>query len=287
MPDTRPPEVASAPQDDWGQALAALPLESPPPGGWDRVARQLPRKRSPARIWVPAALAASLALLLVAPWKTQPPATPTSTNVVSSQQEVAPATQPPAEVALPQPHPAPAAVAANETATKDVAAHLPATSTEPATAPRRIGDAPQQRQVASAQTDATVPAQAASVRKEGATQERLVAESPQANPVAADVPAPPSQEDLYAESARLEALLSQIRDDRVSSATAMALSAELHDRISGIDAALSQPDLDAGQRLSLWRERVATLQRMTGVESTQRWMAANGYRTDGQVAQIY
>ena len=67
----------------------------------------------------------------------------------------------------------------------------------------------------------------------------------------------------------------------------MALSAELHDRISGVDAALSQPDLDAGQRLALWRERVATLQRLTGVESTQRWMAANGYRADGQVAQIY
>lgn len=286
MPDARPPEVASAPQDDWGQALAALPLESPPSGGWDRVARQLPRKRSPARIWVPAALAASLALLLVAPWKTQPPATRDSTNMASTQAVVAPTTRPPVEVAPPQPESAQVAVAANETASNDVATHLPAASTEPATAPRRIRDTPQ-RQVASTQTDATVPAHAASVDKEGATQERLAAESPQVNPVAADVPSPPSQEDLYAESARLEALLSQIRDDRVSSATAMALSAELHDRISGIDAALSQPDLDAGQRLGLWRERVATLQRMTGVESTQRWMAANGYRADGQVAQIY
>lgn len=82
-------------------------------------------------------------------------------------------------------------------------------------------------------------------------------------------------------------MLAQIRDDRVSSGTAMALSAELHDRLGGIDAALSQPELEAGERLGLWRERVATLQRLTGVESTQRWMAANGYRADGQVAQIY
>lgn len=285
MPDTRPPEVASAPQDDWGQALATLPLESPPPGGWDRVARQLPRKRSPARIWVPAALAASLALLLVAPWKTQPPATPASTDVASTQSKVVPAAQP-VDAAAAQPDTTQVAVAANQTSSNDVAKATPAPSSKSTTSSRHNRDA-QQRRVASAQTDATDPAQAASVEKEGATQERLAAESPQANPVAADVPSSPSQEDLYAESARLEALLSQIRDDRVSSATAMALSAELHDRISGIDAALSQPDLDAGQRLNLWRERVATLQRMTGVESTQRWMAANGYRTDGQVAQIY
>lgn len=286
MPDARPPEVAAAPQDDWGQALAALPLESPPPGNWDRIARQLPRKRSPARIWVPAALAASLALLLVAPWKTQPPATPASTGVASTQQDVAPAARPPLELAAPPLESAQVDVAANDVASSDVGTRTHAVATEPTTAPRHNRDA-QQRQVASAQTDATVPAHAASTEKQGATRERLAAEMPPTKPVSADVPAPPSQEDLYAESARLEALLSQIRDDRVSSATAMALSAELHDRISGIDAALSQPDLDAGQRLGLWRERVATLQRMTGVESTQRWMAANGYRADGQVAQIY
>lgn len=286
MPDARPPEVAAAPQDDWGQVLAALPLESPPPGGWDRIAQQMPRRRSPARIWVPAALAASLALLLVAPWKNQPPATPVSTDVVSTPRNIAPATQPPVEVAASPSESAQVGVAAHEVASSDVGIRTPAVSTEPTTAPRRNRDT-QPRQLASAPIDATVPAHAASVDKEGAMQERLAAELPQPNKVAAVAPSPPSQEDLYAESARLEALLSQIRDDRVSSATAMALSAELHDRISGIDAALSQPDLDAGQRLGLWRERVATLQRMTGVESTQRWMAANGYRADGQVAQIY
>ena len=105
--------------------------------------------------------------------------------------------------------------------------------------------------------------------------------------VAATDNAAPTLESLYAESARLESLLSQIRDDTVSSGTAMALSAELHDRVTGIDAALSQPDLAADARLKLWRDRVATLQRLAGVETTQRWMVANGYRADGQIAQVY
>ncbi|HVK50713.1 MAG TPA: hypothetical protein VM469_03115 [Pseudoxanthomonas sp.] len=270
MPDARPPEAASAPSDDWGQVLAALPLESPPEGGWQRVAQRLPARRSPARVWVPAALAASLALLLLVPWKTQPPTTQVNPGVASSSQhdqhvERAPpptVSAPPAAVDATDA--TQVAVAATETGERDVAASLPEPSVDAATQPRRSTTP---HLLADTHKAATVTAPVASTDKKAATS--------------------PSQEDLYAESARLEALLAQIRDDRVSSGTAMALSAELHDRLGGIDAALSQPELEAGERLGLWRERVATLQRLTGVESTQRWMAANGYRADGQVAQIY
>lgn len=287
MPDARPPEAASAPPEDWGQVLAALPLEAPPEGGWQRIAQQLPKRRSPARIWVPAALAASLALLLVAPWKTQPPpATQVNSSVASTAPRDQPIERAPASTVSTQPpaasthDTAQVAVAAQ----RDVAASQPERLLDAATQPSR-SSAPQR--MADTHKTATVAATTASTDKKAATPHGVAADTYPTTAAATNATASPSQEDLYAESARLEALLAQIRDDRVSSGTAMALSAELHDRLGGIDAALSQPELEAGERLSLWRERVATLQRLTGVESTQRWMAANGYRADGQVAQIY
>jgi hypothetical protein len=287
MPDARPPDAAPAPLEEWGQALAALPLEAPPAGSWERVARQLPRRRSPARYWVPAALAASLALLFVAPWKGQQPAELPNTRVAhhSPATQVAPGSTAPADAS--KAAPVATSVAASNTAPPAITREqaTPAPQLQLQGQPRRGNPAP--RLLGSTQPAATVPANDASLDKPSAPPVLQAAGESPATAVAATPAPPPTQEELYAESARLEALLSQIRDDRVSSGTAMALSAELHERITGIDAALSQPELDAGQRMELWRERVATLQRLTGVESTQRWMAANGYRADGQVAQVY
>ena len=107
------------------------------------------------------------------------------------------------------------------------------------------------------------------------------AESPSAT-VAANA----TLETLHAESAQLESLLQLARDDRVSSGTAAALAAELDSRVASIDAALMRPGLSPDQQMSLWRERVEALRSLTSFESTRRWLAANGSRYDGALAQV-
>lgn len=299
MRDSHPPDAPQlplTPEEDWGRALSALPLDAPPAGGWERVSARMPRRRSPARYWVPAAVAASLAVLLVLPWKTQDSRAPDAPSVASTTPPVSvPASTPAAN------HTAPAvtqptgtdiavtAAATDQAATNAVAARkgkpthnqkpvAPVPSTTQAPAPRLLADAPATQPAANTQATSELDAPG--------VQASYAAADTSSDNATASVPAP-TLEDLYAESARLEALLSQIRDDRVSSGTAMALSADLHDRIANIDTALSQPNLGSDARLGLWRDRVAALQRLTGVETTQRWMAANGYLSDGQVAQIY
>lgn len=83
-------------------------------------------------------------------------------------------------------------------------------------------------------------------------------------------------ERLYAESARLEALVAIARDDSVASAPATLLTASLDERIGHIDGALSQAGLERGQRLQLWQSRVEALRELAGVETTQRWLSARG-----------
>lgn len=95
-----------------------------------------------------------------------------------------------------------------------------------------------------------------------------------------------SLDSLYAESAQLESLLQYARDDRVSSATAAAMSGELDARIAAIDAALMQPGLSPERQLWLWRGRVEALRSLTSFESNRRWLAANGERYDGAVARV-
>lgn len=109
--------------------------------------------------------------------------------------------------------------------------------------------------------------------------------SPRSAP-SATAAADASLEQLYAESAQLESLLQVARDDRVSSATAAALSGELDARIAAIDAALMQPGLSPERQLWLWRSRVEALRSLTGFESNRRWLAANGKRYDGALARV-
>ena len=285
MPDVHSPGPVPAPPD-WNAAFSALPLETPPADGWARVSAALPAASKPsrARYWIPAAIAASLALMMVWPRDPGEHSAPPSVATVS-ETSPASATAPeraPATVAVAAQTPTGNASAQESDTTeasgpRSIAAQVdttPVASTPkkqtPESAPRAVEPAPAQTQLAQtqlAQTPSPSTGDAAAAANAGA----------EANPL----------ESLYAESAQLEALLSQISDDRVASGPAMALSAQLHDRVASIDAALSQPDLAADARLDLWRERVAALQRLTGVEGTQRWMAANGYRADGEVARIY
>lgn len=99
-------------------------------------------------------------------------------------------------------------------------------------------------------------------------------------------PQPVTLDQLYAESARLEALLQVARDDRVSSAAAAAVSSEMDARVAAIDRALIQPGLSPERQLWLWRSRVDALRTLAGFESTRRWLAANGERYDGAVARV-
>ena len=93
-------------------------------------------------------------------------------------------------------------------------------------------------------------------------------------------------ERLYAESAQLESLLAVARDERVSSATAAALSGELESRLASIDVALMQPGLTRDQQLDLWRQRVDSLRTLTGFESNRRWLAAHGAHYDGVLVAV-
>ena len=97
---------------------------------------------------------------------------------------------------------------------------------------------------------------------------------------------PQTLDQLYAESARLEAVLQYARDDRVSSAAAAAVAGDMDARIATIDRALMQPGLSPEQQLWLWRNRVDALRSQAGFESTRRWLAANGGRYDGAVARV-
>ncbi|MFT4255457.1 MAG: hypothetical protein QM599_00590 [Pseudoxanthomonas sp.] len=92
---------------------------------------------------------------------------------------------------------------------------------------------------------------------------------------------------LYAQSARLESLLSQWRDERVATGPAAVLAGEYETRLAGIDAALSEPALSAPQRAALWRERIDALQRLTAFHGSQRLLAAQGERYDGQLVAVY
>jgi hypothetical protein len=92
--------------------------------------------------------------------------------------------------------------------------------------------------------------------------------------------------DLQTESAQLEALVTLTRDDRVASASAAVMSSDLDQRLSLIDAALTDAALPAEQRLSLWRQRVGALRSLAGVESTQRWFAARGERYEDALVRV-
>lgn len=113
-----------------------------------------------------------------------------------------------------------------------------------------------------------------------------------ATPPATAVTQPPATstadplEQLYFESAQLEALLAVARDDRVSSATAAVLAEAYEERLAAIDAALARPGLDRETQVALWQQRVEGLRSLTGFESNRRWLAAQGTRYDGALVLV-
>ena len=254
MPDANHPH--SPRPVDWSQAFAALPQEAPPVRAWETLSARLDARRT--RRW-PAwlALAAALALVALLPLRhggdrpangaTATRATPVAT--VPRQQ--APADARDAPVAAAQ-------VAAANAPSRPAPAD--ATSTPPSAAPAdRVAKA--SPKPARQQPRATLAGPATEV----------------ARPDVANDSAAATLQPLYAESARLEALLSLARDDRVASASAAVVADALDAQVASIDVALADPALDDARRLQLWRERVDALRQAAGFEGTQRLLASQGH----------
>lgn len=102
----------------------------------------------------------------------------------------------------------------------------------------------------------------------GESAQRVVASAPPA-------PVDPLPQ-LRSESAQLEALLAAAANGATTSAPVVVLSAELEDRLQGIDDRLGSAALTDAQRLPLWQQRVDVLRELAGLQSTQQWLAARG-----------
>ncbi|UZW59685.1 hypothetical protein [Lysobacter enzymogenes] len=307
------PEQSPTPSD-WAGAFAALPAETPPAGGWTRLAERLAEQPVAAAAAAPASVAATarrsrqrwaLAAMLAAAlplglWlglRAQRPAQgPVSEPLV---RQAPPAAAPQRDAAT-----APArtddgnqriaasgqadggnrSVAGSADRGRDSASEArptptPATAdttqpTRTATAERRLATAtnvvPQPRAAATASSDAAA----------SAAPDHVVRASDDAR-LAAQL------RELQAESAQLEALVAAARDERVASAAAAVMSADLDQRLRLIDTALIDGALPAVSRVALWRERVDSLRALAGVESTQRWFAARGgERYDGALVRV-
>jgi hypothetical protein len=270
MPDASDPR-GRAPFG-WGEAFAALPLETPPADAWSRVAAHLDAHVAPAPAapvgvaasrhgrrrfartagWLGAATAAALALVVAWPRHDAPQAVPASNDAVASSiTPSADATRKPPTTTTTSATPAidPALAAGGNAPKRDATAiALP-----------KVVEAARKPRIASRDASAHGDASRSNVPAAGAH----AADGAQLDA-------------LYAESARLEALLALARDDRVASASAAVLASALDAQVAGIDARLAQPGLDAAQRGALWQARVDALRQAAGFESTQRVLASQG-----------
>lgn len=257
-----------APPVTWTGAFAALPLQAPPAGGWERLRERLPRTTPARRRRWPAwgALAASLALAVAIPLQLRPD------------------TAPPAAPVAPVAEASGNAIGAGDDA--QAASRTPITAVASATpaAPARVPDAAAGSRAAAGTASTSRP-----IRKPRPA-------APAQEPIRTLAPAPGTallaSADLEAiralqdESAQLEGILALARDDRVSSGTAAALSSGLDDRLADIDAALLQPGLEPARRSALWSERVDALRQLVGIETTQRLYAARGQSFDAALVSI-
>lgn len=304
MPE-RPPTPS-----DWAGAFAALPAETPPAGGWARLAERLAEqpvaavaaasapvaataRRSRQRWALAAMLAAALPLGLWLGLRAQRPAQgPVSEPLV---RQAPPAAAPRRDAAAPtQADDANRRIAASghaDEGNRSIAA----------TADRgRDGLSEPRPSPPPATADATRPPRTAAAERRLATAENIVpqpraAAAAPSDPTGSATPERAADDarlaaqlrELQAESAQLEALVAASRDERVASAAVAVMSADLDQRLRLIDTALIDGALPAVSRVALWRERVDSLRALAGVESTQRWFAARGgERYDGALVRV-
>ena len=271
MPDADRPRELTDPPADWSTAFAALPQATPPQDGWHRLAEQVPtpaqstRARSASRpkwpVWL--ATAASLALAAAAPLALMAPApdtTPSPSPTAPARGSVARISTPPSPTAVAGTETVPAAsVVERDTAASDPQQDARVASVEQSPVPAR-GDRP------TAPSPNVEEAQLVALTDDGA-EIRLAG--------------------IQQESARLEALLAMAHDDRVGSGTGAMLAAQLQSRLSEIDGVLASDTIDDDERLALWDARVDTLRDLTGLETTERWFAAEGRAYDTALVQVH
>ena len=277
MPDADRPRELTDPPADWSTAFAALPQATPPQHGWHRLAEQLPtpahstRARSASRprspVWL--ATAASLALAAAVPFALMEPA---------------PDTTPSPSPTAPAPAPAPATGSVARISTPPSPTAGAQTQTVPAAAvvePDTAASSPQAQTRVAVVEPSPVPAQG----------DRAPASSPdieEVHPVAVTDDRPEIRlAGVQQESARLEALLAMAHDDRVGSGTGAMLAAQLQSHLSQIDGVLASDTIDDDERLALWNARVDTLRDLTGLETTERWFAAEGRAYDTALVQVH
>ncbi|BDU17775.1 hypothetical protein [Lysobacter auxotrophicus] len=251
MPDTDRNDSRA----DWSSAFAALPMEAPPSGGWQRMERALDaaparRQRRHWPVWLAAAAIGAIALVPVLHRSADEATAPASNELAARKRTPVDTSRPPLPASK-----RPETRVANTT---EPAPSSEATRIDDAPAATRADETPR---IASAMPTETAPdPRAAELRNQVAT--------------------------LQAESAQLEALLAIARDDRVASASGAALAVEFDRRIGRIDASLSQPGLDDVDRAALWQARVSTMRELAGIETTQRWLLSSGERYDGALVSV-
>lgn len=297
---------------DWNEAFAALPMESPGNDGWQRLTRALDatlagstqrstqhpkagaasHRRARWPLLLASAAAVSALALLPLLHRGQAPVQDDPARVANTAaQVVSPSPSPPAAAATPAPNEhtppastsgsAPAAVVASTAPADRVVARRKPVGTptrKPAPAPvasplRARGD--NGTRVADAAPATGLPKQA-SASAATTTDSSAAALADRALAI----------QSLQAESAQLEAIVALARDERVSSASGAAVGVELDARIGRIDASLSQPGLADGDRAELWRQRVAAMRELAGIETTQRWLVTHGERYDGALVNV-
>ncbi|GAB3361165.1 hypothetical protein [Lysobacter tyrosinilyticus] len=282
-PDTgRMPD--GAPQD-WGAAFAALPLATPSDDGWSRIVHSLdaPTRRSHRAYrerrtgWLIGL--AGAAVLVMAAWSPLSHWLQGKSSTGTSSAIAAAVTAGSRDVVAP--------VKASTSTTPDATLAVDTVvKPAPASNPDRDGDA----------TAETRAARARAVRKTAPPAAHLAMQPAQARPreappttidgPAATAPVIAAIQSLQAQSARLEALVEIARDERVGNASSELLSAELDAGIASVDTSLSNEDLEDSRRQQLWQQRVELLQQLAGVESTARWLAAQGLSNETALVSV-
>ena len=258
MPDTeRPTPSNGTVPADWSGAFAALPMETPPSGGWQRVTQALDASdRTPRRqrwpLWLAAAAIGAIALVPALRQSSDDTRAPTESAPLAAHKRVPVDTSRPPIATSKRPE---TRVASTPTESARVAPgdRVGDRAGDPATSPLVASATPAPREAAPDPRAAELRAQLAS---------------------------------LQSESAQLETLVALARDDRVASASSAALAVEFDRRIGRIDASLSQPGLADTDREALWQARVAAMRELAGIETTQRWLVASGERYDGALVSV-
>lgn len=276
MPDDFTRATNAGGPHTWAEAFAALPLESPE-DGWARLSatlapakaqsgegRETAGRMSRGPIWL--ALAATLAAVIVVPVALRPDAAPPADILTNRDQSAGPASRTPATSMATAPVALPATPVADHPAGRPTEEVEQSHSTR-----RRMAAARAQPPLGMAATVALPSAAFA---------------QPTPPAVTADFDDEAAIAALQAESARLEAVVMQMGDERVGSGPALVLLEDMISRVTAIDSMLATTPADVGSHLPLWQQRVLAMRELATMTTTQRWLAVRGEGYAGGIAHV-